>query len=178
MSFNKDTNLYDGYIYKIYSDINNKIYIGQTIVDISTRWSQHLYRAKYENNPPYMYKAMQKYGIDKFHICLLKTYSEKTEELLKEKLNKCEIDYISKYNTLAPNGYNLTIGGDNFGANYKIAVDMYNKKGKLLNSFDSILEGARYLCTLLNIQCLYTSGIMKSCIGEYQQCMEISWRSF
>lgn len=34
MAYNKETGMYEGYIYKIINNINNKAYIGQTITTI------------------------------------------------------------------------------------------------------------------------------------------------
>ena len=42
MSFNKETNMYEGFIYKIYNDVNSKIYIGQTTTSIKERWHGHM----------------------------------------------------------------------------------------------------------------------------------------
>ena len=43
MSFNKETGLYEGYIYKIVNDVNDKIYIGQTRRTVEERWNYHIY---------------------------------------------------------------------------------------------------------------------------------------
>ena len=95
-----------GYIYLITNKINNKKYIGQTIrSDINTRWKYH----KLNNNKyigQILYNAYQKYGINNFDykvICIC--FDEDT--------NKYEKEYIQKYNTIYPNGYNLLEGGDN-----------------------------------------------------------------
>ena len=37
MSYNRKTNMYEGYIYKCTNLINNKIYIGQTIQSLNMR---------------------------------------------------------------------------------------------------------------------------------------------
>lgn len=93
-----------GYIYKIYNDNNNKIYIGQTSVGVNSRWKEHLYNAK-SNNSSAIYTAMRKYGIDTFHI-------ETIEECENEKLNEREKYWISYYDSYK-NGYNSTVGGTN-----------------------------------------------------------------
>ena len=41
MSYNKETGMYEGYIYKIWNDVNDKIYIGQTRVSVNKRWVMH-----------------------------------------------------------------------------------------------------------------------------------------
>lgn len=95
-----------GYIYLITNKINNKQYIGQTICnDIETRWKQHKRSCKYSLGR-YILSAYKKYGIENFKfqiICIC----------FDEDCNKYEEEYIKKYNTLSPNGYNLTEGGKN-----------------------------------------------------------------
>ena len=57
------------YIYKITNDINNKIYIGKTNFSIEKRWKEHLKTYKRENiEKRPLYNAMNKYGIEHFHI--------------------------------------------------------------------------------------------------------------
>ena len=91
-------------IYKIENDINHKLYIGQS-VDIERRWSNHrahIYDSRNDNLP--LYRAIRKYGIENFSFSII-------ELCKKEELNEKEKYYIKKYNTLAPDGYNATLGG-------------------------------------------------------------------
>ena len=90
------------YIYKITNKINNKIYIGETNRTIAIRWAQHKRRAKDSDNTEYLYCAMRKYGIENFEI-------EELEECNPEERFARETNYIIKYNSLAPNGYNLVL---------------------------------------------------------------------
>ena len=92
-----------GYIYKIINKKDNKIYIGQTIRDINTRWKEHL---KKGSNCRYLSAAIKKYGIDNFEFKLICISFD-------DKLDNIEIEYIKKYNSLVPNGYNLRNGGNN-----------------------------------------------------------------
>ena len=97
-----------GYIYKITNDINDKIYIGQTVNNLSIRFSQHKNRLKeyieknFTNQP--LYNSMKKYGISHFFIELI-------EECSNEELDIREKYWIAQYNTYY-NGYNATIGGE------------------------------------------------------------------
>ena len=94
-----------GIIYKIYNDVNNKIYIGQTCSTIKHRMSQHLYRAKskqYENLP--LYNAIRKYGAEHFFI-------KEIERVPQELLSEREIYWIKFYNSFIE-GYNATTGGE------------------------------------------------------------------
>lgn len=91
-----------GYIYTITNKTDNKIYVGQTIQDVEIRWKNHL---KTNSNCRYLKSAINKYGVDNFVfklVCI--TFDNKLDDM--------EIQYIEKYNCLAPNGYNLRRGGN------------------------------------------------------------------
>ena len=93
-----------GRIYKITNKVNGKLYIGQTIYPLSYRYTNHLSDAR--NGRGYaMASAIRKYGEKNFKIELI-------EECDEDQLNDLEIKYIKKYNSVTPNGYNLTHGGD------------------------------------------------------------------
>jgi group I intron endonuclease len=91
-----------GYIYKIINKVTNKIYIGQTIQDLENRWKGH---CKSNSNCRYLKSSIEKYGIDNFIFKLICICFD-------EDLDKYEIDYIEKYKSLVPNGYNLRKGGN------------------------------------------------------------------
>jgi group I intron endonuclease len=95
-----------GYIYLVTNKINGMKYIGQTISkDIEKRWNQHkIVQGRAIGR--FLKSAYIKYGIDKFKfqiICIC----------FDEDCNKYEEEYIKKFNTMAPNGYNLREGGKN-----------------------------------------------------------------
>jgi group I intron endonuclease len=98
-----------GYIYKITNKNNNMIYIGQTIKERPTdRFSQHRYLARHqeqEKTASYLHRAMASEGVDNFSF-------EVIEEIENNKLNEREKYWIKVLNSLAPNGYNLTSGGE------------------------------------------------------------------
>lgn len=93
-----------GYIYKITNTVNGKIYIGQTVKPIEDRFKRHQYDAHKGSNCA-LHRAMLKYGVQAFTVSLLGEYP-------KEELSNAEIRYIAELNTMHPNGYNLTIGGE------------------------------------------------------------------
>ena len=68
MSFNKETGMYEGYIYKIINDVNDKVYIGQTMATTNIRFSQHIFDSKHKTHKSMLYNAMNKYGHNNFHI--------------------------------------------------------------------------------------------------------------
>lgn len=96
-----------GIIYMLTSPSKKKKkYIGQTIRKFSDRWSQHQSVAKNNSNDLCMaiHNAINKYGADNFKIEIL---LEVNDELL----DFYEVKFINLYDTLYPNGYNLTNGG-------------------------------------------------------------------
>lgn len=110
-----------GRIYKIYNDINDKVYIGKTLDTIENRFESHKkdsIRERLEKRP--LYNAMNKYGIDKFHI-------ELVEECELNDLSIREIYWIEKFNSYKE-GYNATKGGDGKVLyDYNLIVDLYKQ---------------------------------------------------
>ena len=90
-------------IYLIRNKINGKGYVGKTIRAFEERWNEHCYHSGKTQAVDY---AIRKYGVDAFEHCIL----AETDRL--EELNRLEIEEIKKQGTLAPEGYNLTPGGD------------------------------------------------------------------
>jgi len=91
-------------IYKVTNLINGKEYIGLSTRGLKKRKGEHL--RHYKTGEGYFYKAIRKYGPDLFswkEICICSTHTE---------LVRKEIESIRLYGTKAPNGYNLTDGGD------------------------------------------------------------------
>lgn len=88
--------------------INNKKYIGQTN-NLKRRIKQHRVDS-YHNYDDKRYnqiihQAIRKYGIENFQIEVLE------DNISDEQIDEKEQYYIKKYNTMAPNGYNMTEGG-------------------------------------------------------------------
>lgn len=90
-------------IYKITNIKNNKSYIGHSTTGLK-RVEMHL---NLKSRCPAITAAIRKYGRESFKIELLLEHPDS-----KFTLNIMEPYYIEKYNTLAPNGYNLTKGGE------------------------------------------------------------------
>ena len=95
-----------GYIYLITNSITKKQYVGQTLCkNVETRWKQHK-NCDHNSIGRYLLAAYNKYGIGSFKfqiICIC----------FDEDCNLYEEEYIKKFNTLVPNGYNLREGGKN-----------------------------------------------------------------
>lgn len=83
-------------IYKIENLVNHKNYVGQSI-HIERRWIEHCI----PSSNSLISKAIHKYGKENFSFQIL-------EECTIEELDEKEMYYINKYNTLTPNGYNIS----------------------------------------------------------------------
>src|ERR1035437_352513 len=88
-------------VYLITNLINGKRYVGQTTETLERRWKQHQKSSRCRA----LYSAIQKHGVVNFSIQVLVDFHKI------ELLNELQAEYIQKYHTLAPNGYNLTEGG-------------------------------------------------------------------
>lgn len=95
-------------IYIIINDLNDKVYIGYTSQTIERRFYSHCWEAlNKEDDSSYLHKAIKKYGKEHFKVELLESFDEKEKDW-----RELEKYYISKYNSLVPNGYNILEGGD------------------------------------------------------------------
>ena len=79
------------------------MYVGQTVKTLSSRWKAHLTSKRCRA----LSSAIALYGKENFEIKVIEQYGTIQE------LNSAEIYFINKFNTLAPNGYNLRSGGEN-----------------------------------------------------------------
>ena len=95
-----------GCVYKITSP-SNKIYIGLTSFICKKRLIEHVKNAKRNGNNLLITKAIRKYKIENMIVDVLVDGIDDFE-----KLKDLEVFYISKFNSVAPNGYNCTEGGD------------------------------------------------------------------
>ena len=115
-----------GSIYIIRNTINDKVYIGQTVQSLATRFLNHKMASRTEDTK--FYRAIRKYGEDNFYIELLETVDYKD-------LNDREKYWIKYYNSYY-NGYNSTLGGAccnhkpkyNTAYNYKWVFQMNTKR--------------------------------------------------
>ena len=134
----------NGFIYIIRNTVNNKVYIGQTKVSVTTRWQEHLRHAKYGDQ--IINRAMRKYGVDKFYV---------------ETLEICNIDvidyremyYIDLYDsTNKSKGYNVSIGGKTpkfkrKALSISTLVDLYKNQGFSLQEIANKFEVTRHIIT-------------------------------
>lgn len=85
--------------------MTQKCYIGETMEsDPEKRWKNHLNAIKRNSGCPALRDAIQKYGVDAFEFqVLIICFDEDRFHYEKE--------YIQRYNTQVPNGYNILPGG-------------------------------------------------------------------
>lgn len=93
-----------GCIYRIINNINNKCYVGYTTGSFDVRMRKHKNDDTHLNT--ILGRAIKKYGWDNFQCEIVEECDNKYDLLEKEKY------YIRYYNSLTPNGYNMTIGGE------------------------------------------------------------------
>lgn len=96
-----------GRVYAVFNSVNDKLYVGLTTRDIRVRLWYHKRDAR-KGVDNLLYKAMRKYGDDKFDVVHL------IEAESPEDLSAFEIYYIDNLNTKTPGGYNLLSGGSSF----------------------------------------------------------------
>ena len=92
-------------VYLVTNKINGRQYVGQTSKTLDARWADHI---NVRNRPScsYLHNAILKYGSEQFEIETLIVVDTKAQMDVYEKV------FIKALNTKAPNGYNLTEGGD------------------------------------------------------------------
>ena len=90
-------------IYVFTNKINGKKYVGQS-VNPTERYKQHL-RNK-NNKHIIFYNAINKYGIDNFDFEIIET------NIPIDKIDDREKFWIKELNSMKPNGYNMTEGGE------------------------------------------------------------------
>lgn len=104
-----------GDIYIVTCTVTNKSYVGQAQKYITKnkqkwgyekRWLRHIYEAETnkKGKNQLIHQMIREHGKDAFELKLI------TESDLKD-LDKLEKHYIQEYNTIEPNGYNMTSGG-------------------------------------------------------------------
>jgi len=160
-------------IYIIKNNINNKIYIGQSI-DIHKRWANHkneLKRNKHVNI--HLQRAWNKYGEENFNFNILEKCNE-------ESLSEKEINYINKYKSnIDMFGYNLTAGGEKTKINkeilllkskkYSKKVLQFDKQGNYIKEYQNAIFAAKELNGNNSI-------IYQCCINKWKSAYGYMWK--
>lgn len=122
-----------GLIY-MYTSPSGKSYIGQTSRGLKQRAGDSFGHG-YKGCEAF-YRAIIKYGgLENFQIKII-------EEVPNEQLNERERYYIKLFNTLSPQGYNLSPGGSQVCVHSK-KVCKYDIKGNLLKIYPSLTIAAK-----------------------------------
>lgn len=120
-------------IYIIKNSVNHKVYIGQA-KNAAERWLSHIYNAKYEaknhKDKQLLHKAMNKYGVDKFHYEILEYQISNYDER--------EQYWIREYKSIAPNGYNVLSGGSGNGTGIESAGAIFKDNQTLMKCISEI----------------------------------------
>jgi len=120
------------FVYLITNMVNGKRYVGQTTHTLEYRWGQH----KRKNGCTVLRNAINKYGADKFIIESI------CEPPTIKMMNEFEIEYIQRYNTKTPNGYNMTGGGEGlFNPSEEVRKKLSEANKKLLTTEDRARGG-------------------------------------
>ena len=107
-----------GCIYRLTNLINGKKYIGKT-VHYRNRMTSH--KCTTSSKCCYLKNAIKKYGWSNFKQEII------VDKIPEKDLSNLETSYITSENTMAPNGYNLTKGGE--------GISGYRHKEKALEKF-------------------------------------------
>ena len=99
-----------GFIYCVTCLETGKLYFGQTMLSIRSRWRRHV-RSSQRGSDHKFHRAIRKYGEENFIVEEVLTVSSPTKEILKKKLDYVEMRLIKRFNTKI-DGYNSTDGGD------------------------------------------------------------------
>ena len=128
------------FVYKITNKLINKCYVGKTTKSIEKRFNKHKTNQK-GGIKGYLYDSMRKNGFDNFSIELIEEVNSE------ENVDEREKYWIKKLNTMAPNGYNLTSGGEggdtSKSPNYIKAIKKRDYNGKNNPMFGRCRKGEK-----------------------------------
>ena len=85
------------------------MYVGQTILLLKKRIKSHVDSSRLKDQTSYFSLSIRKYGIENF------IFEQIDSATTMKELNFKEQKWIKKLNTMKPNGYNLTTGGNQGG---------------------------------------------------------------
>jgi group I intron endonuclease len=119
-------------IYKIVNDINDKVYVGKTTLELNARFRQHLTDAtrRSEEKRP-LYNAINLYGKEHFSIELI----EECDWAIESEREQYWIGYYKGYE----DGYNATRGGDGKILYDYSLIEEYLKQGKTTKEIVNLL---------------------------------------
>jgi group I intron endonuclease len=120
------------YIYCIINNINGKQYVGLTTRNVNESMS-------YYGSGIHITRAIKKYGKANFNKVILEEITDK------DKLSTRERYWINELNTISPNGYNLTDGGERGYTISDESLEIMSKKArKFMLSDKNTRRGSTY----------------------------------
>lgn len=168
MSYNKETGLWEGYLYLILNDIYpDKVYVGQTLRTIKDRWYNHRSQIKDHIYTDKLHNLMCKYGIEHFAIEGIEKCTALTKKDLILRLNEKEKYYINKFDSYY-NGLNATKGGRDSVDHNMRAVTKYTLYGDKIKDYESI-DSLKEEFDVVN--CIY-----ECCSGKCKYAYGFIWR--
>ena len=164
-------------IYKITNTINNKFYIGSTSTNFYKRYGQHISDyTKGKNSIPVLYKAFDKYGIDKFIFELIEV-CEKCECITREQVY---LDLGTDYNCSPTAGSMLGYKHPETAKTKLIIGELHHTSkevfqftldGVFIKRFGSIIDALKDC----NKKHGSTSHITNCCTGKTYSCFGFKW---
>lgn len=159
-----------GVVYKITNNINGKIYIGKTI-NMHKRHLKYLSCVRNGSSQPIV-KAMIKYGVENFTFEVVSTFMNEDE------LNKGEIYYINKFNSINE-GYNISLGGDGGDtmSNHKNKDIIYKKRSAKIsgnNSYQYRHDLDEHIKEIIELN---SNGLSANDLAEKFNCSEKAIKS-
>jgi len=147
-------------LYLAVNSITDQKYVGKTTKTLDERIKMHkkvMHRSK-----QYVHRAMVKYGFEKFNWTILEEVSEGLDE--REKF------WINNLNSLHPNGYNLSRGGEG-GDNWSVLNRKHTEetKEKIRKKFTGVkfTEERRKHCSEWQIGRVPWNKGLKYKLGKY-----------
>lgn len=115
-------------IYSIYNIVSKMYYIGQTKNFYKRKMSHIILLRKNSHKNTHLQNSWNFYGEENFIFEIIDICDDVKERNVKE------VDYIKKFNSLSPNGYNLASGGNASSPSEESRMKMsISKKGMILS---------------------------------------------
>lgn len=138
MAYNKETEMYEGWIYIILNDIDPElVYIGQTSDTPEARWNGHYHQIKKHTPTDKLHNKMEKYGKEHFAMEVLEHHKLPTKELLFKRLDEREIALIAKFDSYY-HGLNSTKGGRGASEHQMRPVQRFDLDGNFIAEYESV----------------------------------------
>ena len=141
-------------IYLLTNKVNSMKYVGKTTKKLKVRLKGHRY-----NKTTYIGHAIHAHGWENFTVEIIEECPTEAE------LNEREMYWIKTLNTKAPNGYNLTDGGEGTTGRKcsEKALDNHYKRAVICCDTDEIFDSISAAARHFNIS---IHSIYKVCRGE------------